>query len=49
MGDERVIGFTPHNGSITVISIENARLQLEDKDGMRDVTVGFCKTSLVRG
>ena len=27
-GDERVVSFRPHNGSITVISSENGRLQL---------------------
>ena len=27
-GDERVLSFMPHNGSITVISTENGRLQL---------------------
>ena len=49
MGDERVVSFKPHNGSITVISTENSRLQLEKKNGMRDATVDFCKRSLVRG
>lgn len=27
-GDERVVSFMPHNGSITVISTDNGRLQL---------------------